>query len=458
MDFLSSIYYDNALHDLASYYKNTSENDLALSYYEKLLGVTKDERFIADAHLSKGMIYFNNGKADESITSFLFVINNFQKTIYFREALSGLQAAFVSLAKVDEYLAILNGLPEISISRAEQDSLTYNTAFMKFSEGDYSTANTTFSKYLEKFKNGIFKIDAIYYNALSSVKVGDTNNAVLLYTELIGVSKDDYQQSALSFLARKYYAEDDYVNSNIYYQNLEKVASNNSLKREAIIRLMYGNQSINTELAYNYANQVVKLEKTDDWLMSKAKIIIARHEFLSGNYAKSKTTFQKVVELSDYDEGAEAKYYLAYLTYLDDNLVLAEKMIFELAESYTSDYFIAKAFILLADIYVLQQNDFQAKATLESIIENYEGEELVNLARKNWELILEREALEEVIKQQSQIYIKISEEEIDYDLEGFLIEEVIDEDYIVIVPDTLIAPKTDSLEIINEYIETDEIE
>ena len=143
---------------------------------------------------------------------------------------------------------------------------------------------------------------------------------------------------------------------------------------------------------------------------------------------------------------------------MDDNLVLAEKMIFELAESYPSDYFIAKAFILLADIYVLQQNDFQAKATLESIIENYEGEELVNLARKNWELILEREALEEVIKQQSQIYIKISEEEIDYDLEGFLIEEVIDEDYIVIVPDTLIAPKTDSLEIINEYIETDEIE
>ena len=456
--FLSSIYYDNALHDLASYYKNTSENDLALSYYEKLLGVTKDERFIADAHLSKGMIYFNNGKADESITSFLFVINNFQKTIYFREALSGLQAAFVSLAKVDEYLAILNGLPEISISRAEQDSLTYNTAFMKFSEGDYSTANTTFSKYLEKFKNGIFKIDAIYYNALSSVKVGDTNNAVLLYTELIGVSKDDYQQSALSFLARKYYAEDDYVNSNIYYQNLEKVASNNSLKREAIIRLMYGNQSINTELAYNYANQVVKLEKTDDWLMSKAKIIIARHEFLSGNYAKSKTTFQKVVELSDYDEGAEAKYYLAYLTYLDDSLALAEKMIFELAESYTSDYFIAKAFILLADIYVVQENDFQAKATLESIIENHDGEELVNLARKNWELIVERENLKNAINELPQSYIEISEEEIDYDLEEFLIEEKIDEDYKVVAPDTLIVPRIDSLEIINEYIETDEIE
>ena len=57
-----------------------------------------------------------------------------------------------------------------------------------------------------------------------------------------------------------------------------------------------------------------------------------------------------------------------------------------------------------------------------------------------------------------QSYIEISEEEIDYDLVEFLIEKVIDEDYKVLAPDTLIAPKTDSLEIINEYIEKDEIE
>ena len=457
-DFLTSAYYDNALHDLANYYKNSSKNELAITYYDKLLLETTDEQFTADARLSKGMIYFNSNKVVEAIAEFLFVVNNFQQTIYFKEALSGLQAAYVSLAKVDEYLAIVNGLPEISISRAEQDSLTYNTAFMKFSEGDYAVAHSTFSQYLNKFENGIFKIDATYYNAISSLKIGDTANAVLMYTELVGVSNADYQQSALSFLARKYYAEDDYPNSNIYYQTLEKVASNNSLKREAVIRLMHGNEKTNNELAYQYAQLVVNLDKTDDWLMSKAKIIIARYQFIGGNYAKSKTTFEQVVGLSAYDEGAEAKYHLAYFTYLDDSLVLAEKMIFELAENYSSDHFIAKAFILLADIYVLKENDFQAKATLESIIENHDGEELVNLARKNWELIVERENLKNAINELPQSYIEISEEEIDYDLEEFLIEEKIDEDYKVVAPDTLIVPRIDSLEIINEYIETDEIE
>ena len=458
IDFTTSIYYDNALYDLANYYKNTSRNDLSLFYYEELLTETKDEQFIADAHLSKGMIYFNIGEVSQAIISFLFVVNNFPQTIYFKEALSGLRAAYVSLANVDEYLAIVNSLPEISISLVEQDSLIYNAAFMKFSEGDYVVAHRTFNKYLEKFENGIFKIDAIYYNAISCVTVGDTANALLMYTELIGVADAEYQQSALSFLARKYYSDVDYANSNIYYQTLEKIATNNSLRREAVIRLMYGNEKINTWLAYKYAQQVIALDKTDAWLLSKAKIIIARHEFSSGNYAKSKTTFEKVVELSAYDEGAEAKYYLAYLIYLDDSLDLAEKMIFELAENYTSDYFIAKAFILLADIYVVQENDFQAKATLESIIENHDGKELVILARKNWELILEREILKNEIKEQPQSYIEISEEEVDYDLQDFLIEQMIDEDYKVVAPDALIAPKRDSLEIINKYIEIDEIE
>ena len=144
----------------------------------------------------------------------------------------------------------------------------------------------------------------------------------------------------------------------------------------------------------------------------KANIIIARNEFENGNYAKSRKTFEKVEQLSKYDEGAEAKYYLAYLTYLDDSLQLAEQMIFQLSEQYSSDHFIAKAFLLLTDIYIAQDNNFQAKATLESIIENHDGEGLVNVARKKWEQIVESEVVVEP-EAEEQSYIDILEDNID---------------------------------------------
>jgi len=449
-DYTASSYYDNSLYDLAKYYKNTQQNDLAIKYYDDLLVATKDESLIADAYLSKGMIYFNSSKTNEAIVEFLYVVNNYQQTIYFKEAISGLQAAYSSLAQIDKYLAIIEGLPSVSITRAEQDSLTYNAAFMKFSELEYKVAKKAFDKYLSTFENGIFVNDATYYNAISAVKINDSIAACNLYEKVVELGVKPHQETAMLFLARESYSRDDFVNSNKYYNALLEYASSNSIKREVIIRLMKGNEFIDNKVAFKFAKQVVEFDKTDNWLLSKAYVIIARNEFENGNYAKSKVAFKQVVWLSDYNEGAEAKYYLAYLSYLDENLILAEQMIFELAEKYSSDYFIAKAFILLADIYVAQENNFQAKATLESIIENHDGDDLVNLARKKWEQIVEKE---KVISHEieEEFYIDILEDEIIYEEE---VLDLIDEYYIVEIPDSL-KVKSDSLEI--KILEDEEI-
>jgi predicted negative regulator of RcsB-dependent stress response len=51
------------------------------------------------------------------------------------------------------------------------------------------------------------------------------------------------------------------------------------------------------------------------------------------------------------------------------------------------DYWLAKSFILLADNYVKLGNVFQAKRTLQSVIDNHEGEELKNIAIRRLEAI-----------------------------------------------------------------------
>ena len=434
LDFPASSYYDNSVYHLAKYYKNISKYDLANKYYDDLINSSSDDNLIADSYLSKGMINFNTGKAELAIDDFLFVIINYQSTKYFKEALAGLQSAYASIAKIEEYLAVIESLPEISISRGEQDSLMYNTAFMKFSEMDYNVAKSAFDKYLQRFESGIFINDAIYYNAISSLKIGDTASAILNYQKVVESNVVAYQEKALIFLARKSYDSGDYRTSNVYYTNLLEFASSNSIKREVIIRLMMGYEYIDKVLAVEYAKKVIELDKIDNWLLSKSYIIIARYEFDSGNYAKSKLLFEKVTQLSSYDEGAEAKYYLAYLTYLDDNLVLAEELIFSLSEDYSNDHFIAKAFILLSDIYVVQDNLFQAKATLESIIENHENEDLVNIAREKWEFIVESEKEIVIDDMEEESFIDISEDDFEYEVTEVDQEQEIDEDYIVPFP------------------------
>ena len=48
---------------------------------------------------------------------------------------------------------------------------------------------------------------------------------------------------------------------------------------------------------------------------------------------------------------------------------------FDIANTFSSyDYWVAKGFILMSDAYVGKGDKFQAKATLESVIENYEND------------------------------------------------------------------------------------
>ena len=107
---------------------------------------------------------------------------------------------------------------------------------------------------------------------------------------------------------------------------------------------MHGYENINREKAASYANQVLEFDKKDDWLLSKAYTIIARNSYDIGNYIKSKNLYEKVASISFYEEGAEAMYYNAYFSFLNDSLVHAENIIFKLADKYHSDHYIAKGF------------------------------------------------------------------------------------------------------------------
>ena len=97
-----------------------------------------------------------------------------------------------------------------------------------------------------------------------------------------------------------------------------------------------------------------------------------------------------------------------------------------MSEEFTDDYFIAKGFILLADVYLAQGNLFQAKATLESIIENHEGQELKQIATNKKQLIIELENEQNQEPVESEVVIDLVEDmDIDFDdlMEAELSEE-----------------------------------
>ena len=58
-----------------------------------------------------------------------------------------------------------------------------------------------------------------------------------------------YYEPSLVKLCRYHYETNDYKLSNIYYQILDSTANSHSLIRESIVRLMFGFEHSNNELA-----------------------------------------------------------------------------------------------------------------------------------------------------------------------------------------------------------------
>ena len=87
----------------------------------------------------------------------------------------------------------------------------------------------------------------------------------------------------------------------------------------------------------------------------------------------------------------EASYRIAEMRYLQHDYAGAERAIETIIADPASDYYMAKSFILWADIFYARGNKMQAKQTLQSIIDNYDGDDLVQLALQKRNAILQEE-------------------------------------------------------------------
>ena len=75
-------------------------------------------------------------------------------------------------------------------------------------------------------------------------------------------------------------------------------------------------------------------------------------------------------------EGAESKYLLAELMFADGQHTECEEEILDYIEVSTPHtYWLARSFILLSDLYSIQERKMEAKQYLISLQNNYEGED-----------------------------------------------------------------------------------
>lgn len=399
-----SPYADDALYEMGTSNLIMNDNRNALVYFDRLVRDYPRSQLARKSLLKSGLIYYNNDQNQKAISTLKQVAEKYPNTAEAREALASLKNIYIDMNQVNEFFDYSKDLPFAEISTSEQDSITYIAAENQYMNNNCDGALPSFASYIQSFPSGAFLINAHYYKADCELR----NNAKVKALEdleyVVEQPMNTFTENALLKASNISYELKMYDNAWKHYNALENLAENNTNINIALEGQM--NSSFYTqehEKVIEAAKKLLKNEKVTNEQALRAHYVLGKSYFAQNQFDEAKMEYSIVDKLTTNELGAESKYYQAYIDFDKGDYTQAEETIFKLVDDYGSyDYWVAKSFILLADIYVELDNIFQAKQTLQSIIENYQGDDLKIVAQLRLKQITDTEAEEQQVVEEEE--------------------------------------------------------
>ncbi len=405
-----SPYTDDAKYELANAYLVQNENEKALGILSKMVDDYPNSSYVKKSLLKMALIHYNNDQNKLALELNKRIIADFPKTAEAREALSNMRTIYVetnNIAEFEDYLKTQS----ISISASALDSAMYESAELRYVKGDCDNASNDFAAYLSKYPNAYFKLNATFYKAECDFKKGFFVEALKGYEYVGEQTKSNFSEKALIKSGFIQYKQENYSGALQAYQKLEEMAEVPANIMEARTGQMRCNYKLSRyDAAIVAAKKLIVMEKASNELQHESHLIMAKSYLAVGNDSLALDEFNVTSKLTKSELGAEAKYNVAFIQYKKGNYSASEKTIDEIIKQVPSyDFWIAKSFILWADIYVALKDNFQAKATLQSIIDNAEIPDLVQEAKTKLEAILKAEAATDAAQKPELIEIPFDE-------------------------------------------------
>ena len=379
---------DDAYFEIAQSYVKMADTKQAIDNLEKLVDNYPNSELAPASYVQLGLLFYNSDNNTAAIKYYKATINKFPGSEAAKDALVGLKNIYIDLNKVDEYFAFVNGMGDLApvISSTEQDSLSYISAEKVYMTGNCKEAAGAFEKYTIQYPTGKYLVNAHYYKGDCNYQSKQFDEALSSFDYVIQQSDNMFTEQALLGCARIQLDKKEYKKAIELYSRLEENFPTPANKKEAFVAMMRSEFKLNN---YNNAlkdsRQVLTLNKLAPELIREARYVAARSLQETDRIALAIEEYKMISNEVMSIEGAEAKYRLAELYVMKNEYTQAEKEILDFSEkSSPHEYWIARSFILWAEIFSHKGDYFQGIQTLESIIDYYENTDdgILTMARE----------------------------------------------------------------------------
>ncbi len=395
-DFKQSIYIDDALFQTAREYMNIGDFSSAENLFNVIISQHDYSPFLPESYLKLGLMSYNQSSDDAALGYYKTVVQRFPKTKEAKEALSFIEIIYTNQGSPNEYFAYAETIPGASVSLSYQDSVVYQQAIRTYTSANYTRASKELGGYIQKFgDNGFFILPAHYFKAECDFYTDNEDEALTHYQYVVNQGVNEFTEKALIKLSGTYFYRENYTKAVDYYARLEPMAASKSTFISAIMGQIKSYYLLKEyQLAKKKAIQILPIEAVPTENLVEANMILGKIQLKDSNLRSAKYHFDYVIANSRSEKTAEALYTRALIEYEQGELDSAVSNVYTLQDNYSAyEFWVVKGFILLSDVYLKKDDLFQAKATLQSILDNYDKEDdgLLDICRIKLTQITESE-------------------------------------------------------------------
>lgn len=368
-----SQYRDEALFQRAQFEIEQGNYQASVEGLSQLIREGSNSRFLPYAYMRRASSYYNLKQYDKSIADYTTVIKQFPNHPVAQDVLLPLQDALAVAGRSGEFEGHLSQFKRANPGNKDLEIIEFETAKSSFFDQQYPKAIISLNNFINAYPQSSRLQESRYYVAESYYRMNDFSKALPLYVSLSGDTHFTMGSRVTGRIAEIEFSKGDYTASIASFHRLEDLATNKSEQYNAWAGMM---ESFFLLAQYDsadvYAKTILERGAVNAGGMNKASLYLGKSAFSRGDFESAKDEFINTLNTAQDEYGAEAKYMLAQIFYLEKEYKQSYETLVSLTEDFGAyDEWVGKSYLLMADNFVAMDQLFQARATLQSLIENF---------------------------------------------------------------------------------------
>ncbi|MEM7055525.1 MAG: tetratricopeptide repeat protein [Bacteroidota bacterium] len=377
-------YYEKALFEHARLALDQHDYPMAIKGFTTFIQQKPHSTLVPDALLNRAIAHGNLLQYAQAEKDYEVILRDYPTHPNAQSALLELPKLVTQEGKHEKMQQYLATYQAANPSSDSLERLTFETAKALFYSQNYQQAIEQLSSFIVNYPKSALVQEACFLVAEAYYRLGDDTQALIHYHTVAQETQHPFYNKILLRIASIAYKQQDFKTALAHYEQLKVCASSKKEAYYALEGIMKTSHALQQyDAVTQHASLIIEQGNITVNATQQAALYLGKAAMQRGERQKAIDHFKQVIERSKDSYAVEAQYLLAKMHYEAGDYKQALETLFELNKQFsTYQAWTNQAFLLIADNYMALDELFQAKATLQSIIEHATDEKVIASAKQ----------------------------------------------------------------------------